>query len=175
MAYARNGRFKADDKGNVFLSDPDVPHETDPAHEGRRFARSDANDRSSFLRAHRRLSSDAGAGRSSSPRSGRNSNADGSPETPGLGLLVSEARHTHVQRLLATRSRGDQRPADRHGFRGCCSSLLPLFALLLALFYWRQRKQFYLRRSSGLLAQHPHVRLRALLLVAAGLAQVWSA
>ena len=38
--------------------------------------------------------------------------------------------------------------------------LMPLYALLLALFYIRQRKTFLLRRSPDLFADHPHLRVR---------------
>jgi hypothetical protein len=52
--------------------------------------------------------------------------------------------------------------------------LLPLFALLLALFYWRQRKQFFFV-DHLVFSLNIHTFGFALLLIAAGLAQIWSA
>lgn len=162
--------FKADDKGNVFLSDPDVPHKPIP----RMKADGSLNQ---TLTTDPHFFARIGTVKATTAPAKFLADLDkelkgGKSKTPGLSSWVSE-HVTRMFKVLATDPAAINGPLTEWIPR-VLFILLPLFALLLALFYWRQRKQFFFV-DHLVFSLNIHTFGFALLLIAAGLAQIWSA
>ena len=165
--------FTADDQGNVFLNEPDVPHKpmprmkadgslnqtltTDP-HFFARIGTVKATVAPSKFLAD--LDKELKAGKS------------GESKVPGLATWISE-HVTRMFKVLATNPAAVNEPLTAWIPR-VLFVLLPLFALLLAAFYWRQRRKFFFV-DHLVFSLNVHTFGFALLLIAAGFAQVLSA
>ncbi len=159
--------FKADDKGNVFLADPDVPHKPIPHMKADGSLDQTLTTKPYFFA---RLGSIKAAPAPSKFLADLDKELkSGTSKTPGLGSWIKE-HITRMFKVLATDPAAINGPLTEWIPR-VLFVLLPLFAILLAAFYWRQRKQFFFV-DHLVFSLNIHTYGFALLLIAAGLAQL---
>src|SRR5208282_5692192 len=161
--------FKSDDKGTVYLGDPALKHQV--------ISGMKADGSVSELVATRpyffaRLGTVKGGHAPAKILADMDKELKkGSSKVPGVVAWFSE----HVARMfkvLATDPAAINGPLTEWIPR-ILFILLPLFALLLASFYWRQRRQFFFV-DHLVFSLNMHAFGFALLLIAAGLAQILS-
>jgi hypothetical protein len=161
--------FKSDDKGNVYLGNPALGHKVVTGMKADGSLSQNVATQPHFFA---RLGS-VKAGRAPTKiladmdKELRN----GKSKTPGFASWLNE-HVTRMFKVLATDPAAINGPLTEWLPRALFI-LLPLFALLLAVFYWRQRRQFFFV-DHLVFSLNMHTFGFALLLIAAGLAQVLS-
>lgn len=161
--------FKADDKGNVFLIAPHVPHKPIPHMKADGSVNETLTTEPYFFARIGSVSAKPAPAKVLTDMD--KELKAGTSKTPGLTVWISE----HIARMfkvLATDPAAVNGPLTEWIPR-VLFVLLPLFALLLAVFYWRQRKQFFFV-DHLVFSLNVHTFGFALLLIAAGLAQILS-
>jgi hypothetical protein len=162
--------FKTDDKGNVYLSEPGLPHKSMPR------IKADGS-LNQTLTTEPYFFARIGSVKPTPAPAKFLADLDrkfrgGTSKRPGVSNWISE----HLARMFKVMATD---PAAINGpltewIPRVLFILLPVFALLLAAFYWRQRKQFFFV-DHLVFSLNIHTFGFALLLIAAGLAQIWSA
>ena len=159
--------FKSDDQGNVYLGDPSLKHKVIT---GMKADGSLSQNVASQPHFFARLGSvKAGHAPAKILADMDKELKSGKSKLPGVAAWINE----HVARMFKVLA------IDPAAINGPLTTwipralfiLLPLFALLLAAFYWRQRREFYFV-DHLVFSLNMHTFGFALLLIAAGLAQI---
>jgi len=166
----RLSTFKTDDKGNVYLSVPGVPKKIVHSIKVN-------GDKTVTIATEPHLFARIGTLQGVAPAESKLIADDlknleaGGGEKSGFGLWMNQ-HVARMMRALAVDPASINEPLTQWIPRALII-LLPLFALLLAVFYWRQRKKFYFV-DHLVFSLNFHAFGFVALLVAAGLAQVLS-
>ena len=162
--------FTSDDKGNVYFSEPDVPKKLITGLKADGTFRFNMSLRPYFFSRLGTIKTDPRLQAKVMEQINRDTRVGDTMKSP-LGIWISQ-HVAKVLRALASDPAAVNEPLTEWIPR-LLFIMLPLFALVLACFYWRQRKKFYFV-DHLVFSLNYHSYGFALLLVAAALAQVFS-